>query len=105
MKIMWCWRCKMDLPMLDEDEFAIASKLYSDAFKMTGMSREERFRPLLDYYYSITGFKETEPNAIMHHRIADYGSPCENCSKPYRTPVATFCPACGNRRGNVQNNE
>jgi len=22
MKVQWCWRCKMDLPMLDEDEFA-----------------------------------------------------------------------------------
>src|SRR6476660_5466014 len=22
MKVMWCWRCKMELPMLDEEEFA-----------------------------------------------------------------------------------
>ncbi|MBL0698430.1 hypothetical protein [Comamonas sp. JC664] len=21
MKVMWCWRCGMDIPMLDEEEF------------------------------------------------------------------------------------
>lgn len=98
MKIMWCWRCQMEVPMLDEDEFAIASKLYSEGFKKIGLSMDERFKPMLDYYYSITGFKETEPNAIMHHRITQFGPLCENCSKPYRTPQATFCPSCGNKR-------
>ena len=98
MKILWCWRCRMEIPMLDEDEFTIASKLYSDAFKKTGMTIEERFVPLLDYYEKVTGFKETVPNAIMHHRISQYGSECENCGKPYRTPQATYCADCGNKK-------
>ena len=93
----------MDIPMLDENEYAIASKLYSEAFKMAGLSIQERFKPMLDYYYSITGFNETEPNAIMHHRIAAFGPLCENCLKPYRTPTATFCAACGNKRENTHN--
>ena len=88
----------MEIPMLNEDEFAVASKLYSDAFKKIGLSRVERYKPMLDYYEEVTGFKETEPNAIMHHRISQYGPPCENCGKPYRTPKASLCPACGNKR-------
>lgn len=39
MKVMWCWRCKMDMPMLDEEEFAIVEKLYSK-----GMSATKEFR-------------------------------------------------------------
>ena len=102
MKKLWCWRCKMEIPMLDEEEYAIAYKLYGEAFKRrkSGMTREEGFKPLLDYYKKVTGFKETEPNAIMHHRITQYGPPCENCGKPYRTPKASFCAACGNKRIN-----
>lgn len=88
----------MEIPMLNEEEHAIASKLYSDAFGAKGKTRAERFKPLLDYYREVTGFNETEPNAIMHHRIAQCGPPCENCDKPYRTPNASFCAACGNKR-------
>ena len=98
MEILWCWRCKMEVPMLDEAEFKIASKLYGDAFSKTGMSLKDRFQPLLEYYETVTGFKEATPNAIMHHRITQYGPPCQNCGKPYRTPLATFCPACGNKQ-------
>ncbi|WP_264549822.1 hypothetical protein [Flavobacterium sp. N2820] len=100
MKTLWCWRCKMEIPMLNEEEYIIASKLYGESFQKmkTGLSRKESFKPMLDYYNEITGFGETEPNAIMHHRISQYGPPCENCGKPYRTPQASFCASCGNKR-------
>jgi DNA-directed RNA polymerase subunit RPC12/RpoP len=98
MKKLWCWRCQTEIPMLNEDEFAVASNLYSDSFRKAGASKIKRFKPLLDYYEEMTGSKETEPNAIMHHRISQYGPACTNCGKPYRTPQATLCPACGNKR-------
>lgn len=88
----------MDVEMLDEIEFAKAAELYKTSFTNQD-SYEVRMKPLLDYYKEVTGFEETEPNAIMHHRIAQYGPPCENCGKPYRTPQASFCAACGNKRG------
>lgn len=102
MKKLWCWRCKMEIPMLNEDEYAIAHKLYGEAFGKTklGVTREQRFKPLLDYYKSVTGFEETEPNAVMHHRIALYGPPCGNCGKPYRTSKAKYCAACGYKKMN-----
>ena len=91
----------MEIPMLDENEYQKAHILYRKGMKNSGVSlsnTQERFKELLDYYFEVTGFKETEPNAIMHHRIAQYGPPCENCGKPYRTPAASFCAACGLKR-------
>lgn len=107
MKVMWCWRCKMDLPMLDEAEFAIIDDLYSGAFKATKEFREkhglpldncpidELYRPVREAYAHMTGMTESNHNAIMHHRISIYGLPCESCGKPLRTPQASFCAACG----------
>ena len=84
--------------MLDEDEYKIAHELYGKGFGISSRNIEDRFKELLDYYHQLTGIVETVLNALMHHRIALYGPPCENCGKPYRTPKATFCAACGNKR-------
>jgi len=92
----------MDVPMLDEEEGKIASKLLAEGFQEFKTTRKkplnENFKKLLDYYNNLTGFEETNPNAIMHHFIDMYGPDCENCGKPYRTETATFCPKCGNKR-------
>ena len=98
MKTLWCWRCQMEVPMLDEAEFEKAIVLYKSGFTSAKLTRSERFKPLTDYYYDLSGVFIDEPNAIMHHEIALYGPPCENCGKPYRTPRASFCAACGNKR-------
>jgi hypothetical protein len=88
----------MDVPMLDKEEHAIASKLYAKGFRVLTNDRQERFKELLDFYNDLTGFGEDEPNAIMHHAIEMYGPDCDNCGKPYRTPEAKLCAACGNKR-------
>ena len=91
----------MEVPMLDEEEYQKAYVLYGKGLKDNKVrlsNREERFRELLDYYFELTGSRETEPSAIMHHRIEQYGPPCEKCGKPYRTKQATFCAACGHKR-------
>jgi hypothetical protein len=99
MKKLWCWRCKMEVGMLDEEESHVAARLYSEGFRTKeGRTMAERFKPLLDYYFQVTGERETVPNAVMHHIIGLYGPPCENCGKPYRTPKASFCAACGHKR-------
>ena len=81
--------------MLDDLEFIKAKELYSAAFKN---AHPDRFQPLLNYYNQLTGLDETEPAAIMHHQISQYGKICNNCGKPYRTPLAKFCAACGNKK-------
>lgn len=65
---------------------------------MTKSDRQEKYKELLNYYNDLTGFGETEPNAIMHHSIVLIGPDCENCGKPYRTPLAKLCAACGTKR-------
>ncbi len=89
----------MDVPMLDSEEGEIASKLLSEGFQEAKKLRKApHFNKLLNYYKEVTGFEETNHNAIMHHIIDMYGPDCENCGKPYRTEKATFCPKCGNKR-------
>ena len=110
---MWCWRCKMDVPMLDETEFAVVGKLYSEGMSATKEFRlkhnlplsecpiNERFLPVREAYEGMTGKAESNHNAIMHHRISIYGPPCEHCGKPLRTPSANFCAVCGEVPGSM----
>jgi hypothetical protein len=80
--------------MLDEVEFGSTCKKP----KTPSQSPKEQLQEILDGYNRITGFGETNVNAVFHHRISLYGPPCETCGKPLRTPQATFCAACGKKR-------
>jgi hypothetical protein len=40
-KLLWCWRCKAEMPMLDEEEFAEVARLYSNAVRDTKRYREQ----------------------------------------------------------------
>jgi hypothetical protein len=103
MKIMWCWRCKMEIPMLDENEWKLIYPIWSNAISTAKEKRifedtpewEQLARPALDEYKELTGYEETNFDALFHHLIFKYGEPCENCGKPLRTPEAAFCAACG----------
>lgn len=106
MQWLWCWRCKADMPMLDESEYREVFRLYgegisaSKAFRQKwglpadGMEKEIRFKPLLDRYEQMTGLRETNPNAVMHHRLSLYGPPGVRCGKPMRSPSAKLCGSC-----------
>ncbi len=106
MRLIWCWRCKAEMPMLDEAEFAEIWQLTQEAILSTKEFRrkwdvpleraslQERFLPVRLRYEQLTGFKDCHQNAIMHHRISMYGPPCARCGKPLRTPRAKLCGAC-----------
>lgn len=118
MQSLWCWRCQMELPMLDEDEWQLVHRAQREGMPLVGAERMRRhasvvqplrldpgfegFRPFLEMYRVITGFDETNPNAVWHHRIAQYGAPCPECGKPLRTPEARYCVACGHGREKVR---
>ena len=53
------------------------------------------WQPMLQMYQLLTGFVETNPNAVLHHEVDQYGPPCPQCHKPLRTTEARFCAACG----------
>ena len=61
--------------------------------QLDGVARHRQ--PLLEMYRLLTGFVETNPSAVLHHEVAQYGPPCPRCHKPLRTPLARFCAACG----------
>jgi hypothetical protein len=108
MKVMWCWRCKREIPMLDEAEWAAVMPVWRD-------TATERWRathdpddispnaepllmgvpdePALAVYRRITGDTEAAGD-VIHHRISTYGPPCQVCGKPLRTPRAKLCAAC-----------
>jgi len=87
--------------MLDDQEYAIAKELYTQGISnVKAKTRTERFKSLLEYYNSLSEFRETEPNAILHHCIAQYGPACKSCGKPQ----ATLCVACGKSRDLGQSN-
>jgi hypothetical protein len=97
MKLLWCWRCKMEVPMLDEEEYRVVWSKTGTKGPGTRAEIEERFYGLvLQEYERITGVHEADPNAVIHHRLSKYGPPCSNCGKPLRTPKGRFCAACGN---------
>lgn len=109
-RTVYCWRCAMDLPMLDEDEWAKFEPLLDGAI---GNIQRYRHRhdvgldavPIPAMYWAasemfakLTGVTDIAPQALWHHRLSLYGPPCEACGKPLRTPQAKRCAACGHPR-------
>ena len=92
MKVIWCWRCKMDIPMLETDEAERVFALVNSGVSADPFERE--WGPALREYERITRFHETNPMALYHHQVELYGPPCEYCGKPLRTPDAKLCGAC-----------
>ncbi len=108
MKTLWCWRCQLEIPMLDETEY---ERLFAeirrckvvrppDVDEHSGpsdpeLARQRIFAPALRLYEELTGFHETNVGALFHHRISLYGPPCTRCGKVLRTPVASGCVECG----------
>jgi hypothetical protein len=91
--------------MLDENEWtevvkpwSLRGQLSPDARAAEGAAGFQRMREaILSRYNRLTGFGETLPEAVMHHRVSAYGPPCGACGRPLRTPRASFCAGCGTR--------
>ena len=107
-KTLYCRRCRTEVPMLDESEWAEFEPLLANAIGQTKRYRAERRvslaearakgygREALERYSQITtGFRETNTDALWHHRLNLFDPPCNACGKPLRTPRAKRCAACG----------
>ncbi|WP_428232715.1 hypothetical protein [Flavobacterium sp.] len=121
MESKYCWRCKMNVNMLTDEEFNLCREamfkgkiIVEQELKRRNVKKHiwineiktfEKFRYFLEMYKLITGEIETNPNAIFHHQINQYGKDCPVCSKPYRTPLARYCVNCGYGKEILTNNE
>lgn len=106
MQVLWCWRCRADVVMLNEEEFAPITELYRHALTEVKEFREQSgiglsrdlldvfFTPVRVHYEVLTGVQEKNHVAILHHRTSLYGPPCKRCRKPLRTPQAKLCGSC-----------
>jgi hypothetical protein len=115
MRVIWCWRCKRDIPMMEPDEVDQVFRFQNRGLETLdlesfhriheefagdsgGLHRrlefEREWGAALREYERITGFHETNPMALYHHQVGMYGPPCEFCGKPLRTPDAKMCGAC-----------
>jgi hypothetical protein len=108
MQPLWCWRCQRIMPMLEEPEFAEIWAAYQRCIPAVRQLRQEQgvplreavqaaFTPVRELYEQLTGMREVHQDEIVKHRLALYGPPCPACGKPFRTPRARFCAACGYR--------
>ena len=109
MKNYFCWRCKIEIPMLEEAEWKRLAPLLTNHIAETKRIRKEKNCDLAtakslaetaacDLYFEMTGFRETNINALWHHRLSLYGKECPKCGHLLRTPKARFCANCGFRK-------
>jgi predicted RNase H-like HicB family nuclease len=107
MKTLYCWRCKKTLPMLEKREWKRFDSVYtaciSAAKELTGQGKSKAeasacLQPALDKWFEMTDYRETDFWNLWHHQVEQYGKPCSKCGKPLRTPEASFCAACGEKR-------
>ena len=98
--------------MLTDDEWAILEPLtmrHIDAIKAyrgehhcsLAEARDAVSDAALQRYREITGFDETNFNALFHHRLSLLGPDCHACGKPLRTPRAKLCAECWAPRADV----
>lgn len=123
MKVLWCWRCRCDVPMLEDEEWAVivaAHRASSDGageglaviererlrrglpaplpLGADSSATQRQLRHLSAGYELFTGAPEPNPGNVWHHVVSQYGPPCGRCGKPLRHAGASHCAACGAAR-------
>ena len=115
MKPLYCWRCEIPVPMMDEQEFAQVEAAHRSAVQAAKGYRAGRGAslaetPLDEFYRPVqtlcvqlsrgAGLEAPIVSAdhVLKHRLAAYGPPCTACGLPLRTPDAKLCAACGTKR-------
>jgi hypothetical protein len=107
----YCWRCKQEVPVLNDDGAAILDSLYRgglvQARATSGVASEspsmitprDYLHPALAEfrraYRDMTGEDLSPKCPLLHHKRSDFGPPCPACGKPLRSATASQCFLCG----------
>ena len=106
MKIYYCWRCRTEVPMLEEHEWQEILPLLKIDIKSIKEYRQQYNCDLstataavghkaCKKYKELTGYNETNHVALYHHRLSLSGPECKRCGHLFRTPNASYCANCG----------
>lgn len=106
MKKYFCWKCKIVMPFLEEDEWLQVSPLLADGVKAIKNYREkhgcdlhtarENCKPeAMLKFEEMTGMPGIHLETIYHHRLKDWGQECPQCNHLLRTQKANVCTKCG----------
>ncbi|MGD1850923.1 MAG: hypothetical protein ACFCBU_10045 [Cyanophyceae cyanobacterium] len=103
----YCWRCKVEVPLLNEDEWEEIGpllkagvieirnyRLRMNASLIEALERNQDL-PVLIRHRELTGVDAVSFNSLWHHRRSDWGPVCPECNRLFRTPRAKLCAACG----------
>jgi hypothetical protein len=110
-ELHYCWKCRKNVWMLDDAEWAVVEPLMQDAVDAIKEFRKTHNATLAetltldsglktaaqDAYFRITGVRERDPNKLYHHHRSYFGPLCPQCKKFLRTPLACFCAECGHQ--------
>ena len=109
MKIYYCWRCRQEMPFLNEREWTQIAPHLEHIMTDIKQYREEnnvdlhtakikmKFRAT-EIFEQLTGYKDIDPQIIFHHRLNDWGQECSNCGYLLRTQNGAFCVHCGQKQ-------
>ncbi len=101
-----CWRCRTKVPLLDESEWSEIAPLLTGFIKAIQTHREQHGSTIAEAravvadtacakFAQLTGFVETNVDAIWHHRRSLWGPPCAHCGQLLRTSKSRRCFSCG----------
>jgi hypothetical protein len=76
----------------------ISSQKSCDLMTAKQLSEQE----ISDLHFTMTGYRETNINALWHHRLALFGPECTYCGHLFRTPKSRVCDDCGLKRDVMQ---
>ena len=107
-KVFYSWRLKREVPLLSDEEYAPIARVLRDRLSSIKNYREMYKAQLSDackndqvgqsalaIYAEICGENLDHPDQLYSVRLSDYGLPCPQCAKPFRTPNAKLCAECG----------
>jgi hypothetical protein len=101
-EMLYCYRCRREVPMLTEAEMAFFQDLWAECVVLRWDEQEqphvEGVERFLAEYEQRTGFRGDHAKDFLHHLRASFGPLCGECGKPLRTPRASKCMECGGPR-------
>jgi hypothetical protein len=103
MKTYYCWRCKKQMPLLDEDEWSEIQPFIKSCYgnpmdkydEIKWARRVQRQQDAVKKFEELTCAADVAFDVIEHHRLLQWGEECRQCGELLRTPKARYCCNCG----------